>query len=237
MEAVRPKVDAYVLDWIMGQPIKREWFFEQRDGNCRLMGSFAIRLSETAPMWRHAIAPVAEWVARAVWATSAKPARQFVPATRLTQRHKREAKGTPPFPTAERVPRRQKLCPGCGKDIRADVTHCGQCAIEGATQRLANAARLGRVASGTPEARAKQAATQRKQAEARSSWKASSQPAWLTAELYAEKIQPLLLGISTSVIASRIEVSRWYAGRIRRGYRPHPCHWQALAEMVGWVSN
>ena len=67
MEAVRPKVDAYVLDWIMSQPLKSEWFFEQRDGNCRLMASFAIRLSETAPMWRHAVAPVAEWVARALW--------------------------------------------------------------------------------------------------------------------------------------------------------------------------
>ena len=170
MEAVRPKVDAYVLDWIMSQPLKREWFFEQRDGNCRLMASFAIRLSETAPMWRHAIAPVAEWVARALWSNSAKPARQVVPPTRLTQRHKREAKGAPSFPIAKRVPQRQKLCPGCGKDIRADVTHCGQCAIEGATQRLADAARLGRLAARTPEARAKQAASQRQQAKARSSW-------------------------------------------------------------------
>jgi len=27
--------------------------------------------------------------------------------------------------------------------------------------------------------------------------------------------------------------SRWYAGRIREGYRPHPRHWPALAELVG----
>src|SRR5207245_1711185 len=45
MEAVRPKVDAYVLDWIMSQPLRREWFFEQRDGNCRLMAQFASRLA------------------------------------------------------------------------------------------------------------------------------------------------------------------------------------------------
>ena len=48
MEAVRPRVDAYVFDWISREPLRREWFFEQRDGNCRLMGPFAIRLSETA---------------------------------------------------------------------------------------------------------------------------------------------------------------------------------------------
>ena len=38
MEPVRSSVDSYLLDWIMRQPLKREWFFEQRDGNCRLDG-------------------------------------------------------------------------------------------------------------------------------------------------------------------------------------------------------
>jgi CRISPR-associated endonuclease Cas1 len=232
MEAVRPKVDAYVLDWIMSQPLKREWFFEHRDGNCRLMASFAIRLSETAPMWRHAVAPFAEWVARTLWSNSTRPDRQLGPSTRLTQRRRREAKGAPSFPRATRVPQRQKLCPGCGKDIRADVTQCGQCAIEGATQRLADAARLGRVAANTPGARAKQSVTQREQARARSSWRVSSQPVWLTAEFYSERIQPLLAGMSSSSIASRIGVSRWYAGRILKGCRPHPRHWQPLAELV-----
>jgi hypothetical protein len=39
--------------------------------------------------------------------------------------------------------------------------------------------------------------------------------------------------MSSSAIASRIGVSRWYAGRIREGYRPHPRHWLALAELIG----
>ena len=51
MEPVRPHVDAYLLDWITKQPLKREWFFEERNGNCRLLGSFVSRLSETAPIW------------------------------------------------------------------------------------------------------------------------------------------------------------------------------------------
>ena len=42
-----------------------------------------------------------------------------------------------------------------------------------------------------------------------------------------------LARISTSAIASRIGVSRWYAGRIREDYRPHPRHWEALAQLVG----
>ena len=32
MEPVRPQVDAFLLDWILKEPLKREWFFEQRDG-------------------------------------------------------------------------------------------------------------------------------------------------------------------------------------------------------------
>jgi len=36
MEPVRPLVDEYVLNWLSQQLLKREWFFEQRDGNCRL---------------------------------------------------------------------------------------------------------------------------------------------------------------------------------------------------------
>jgi len=62
MEPIRPVVDAYVLDWLTREPIRREWFFEQRDGNCRLMAPFAIRLAETAPTWGRAVAPIAEWV-------------------------------------------------------------------------------------------------------------------------------------------------------------------------------
>ncbi len=95
MEVVRPQVDAYLLDWITRQPLKREWFFEERNGNCRLMGSFAMRLSETALTWGRAVAPTAEWVAQALWNSSKKSATyiQDVP-TRLTQRRRSEGRGS-----------------------------------------------------------------------------------------------------------------------------------------------
>jgi len=32
MEPIRPKVDALLFDWLTRTPLKREWFFEQRDG-------------------------------------------------------------------------------------------------------------------------------------------------------------------------------------------------------------
>jgi len=112
MEPVRPQVDAFLLDWISRGPLRREWFFEQRDGNCRLMGTFAARLSETAPSWARAIAPIAEWVARTLSTTISGPAGRHGPATRLTQRHKREAKGSGPLPRPNLSP-----APGCLSDL------------------------------------------------------------------------------------------------------------------------
>src|SRR5258708_39454927 len=108
MEPVRPQVDAYLLDWITRQPLRREWFFEQRDGNCRLMGSFAVRLSETAPIWGRAIAPIAEWVARTLSLGIKKQVRRGLPATRLTQSLRREARGIP-----AKVPAEKTLKPMC----------------------------------------------------------------------------------------------------------------------------
>src|ERR1017187_2697847 len=101
MEPVRPQVDSYLLEWITRQPLSRDWFVEQRDGNCRLLGSFAAHLCQTAPTWGLAVAPYAEWVARAFWSTIRKPDAPF--ATRLTQGNKRQAKGSPTCPPAPRT--------------------------------------------------------------------------------------------------------------------------------------
>jgi CRISPR-associated endonuclease Cas1 len=232
MEPIRPQVDAYLLDWITRQPLRREWFFEQRDGNCRLAGSFAVRLSETAPTWGRAVAPIAEWVAQQLWLTTRKRTATELPPTHLTQTHRRTARGIVSAQMLSATPRTGNLCRGCGKSINAGRKHCASCAVSPATERLAVASRLGREAAQTPEALAKQSDSQRRHSRARSSWDESSQPAWLTPELFSEKIQPRLSNLTTSVIRSSTGVSRWYASRIRQGYRPHPRHWQALAELT-----
>jgi CRISPR-associated endonuclease Cas1 len=235
MEPIRPKIDAYVLDWIRQQPLRREWFFEQRDGNCRLMAPFAIRLTETTPMWERAVAPIAEWVTSQLW-QKRKTQSQVTP-TRLTQARKRQAQGGVPEQSALAAPRRETLCRNCGKPLARGQFHCAECAVGTATENLLAASALGRAAAHTPEARAKEGQKQRQHAEARGTWKPSNQPAWLTAKVFSSEIKPLLTKFSNSVIASRIGVSRWYAGRIRKGDSPHPRHWQGLAEMVGISPN
>jgi CRISPR-associated endonuclease Cas1 len=232
MEAARPSVDAWLLDWITREPLRRSDFVEERNGNCRLIPGFAVKLSETAHTWGRLVAPWAEYVARTLWATTSSSRTRTALATRLTQRHRREAKGNASLPTVE-GPNPKRICRGCGKNIRVGRSHCGRCAIDVAAQRLVDVARVGRITAHTPDALAKEAKTQRQHAKARSLWTASSQPTWLTLEFYSETIQPLLADVSNSSIASRIGVSRWYAGRIRQGYRPHPRHWRELAQLVG----
>jgi CRISPR-associated endonuclease Cas1 len=234
MEVCRPRgVDAFVLNWLQSEPLRKSDFWEDRNGNCRIASSLAIKLCETADAWRRLMAPVAEYVAQETWASISRPVSSLARrglATRLTQQNKREVKGRE-VPTTKK-PKPEHVCSDCGVPIKPRRSHCPNCSIEIATERLEHVAQVGRIAARTPEARAKHVASHLRHVEARLSWDASSQPAWLTPELFSHKIQPLLAGVSTSVIRSRIGVSRWYASRIRQGYRPHPRHWRVLAELT-----
>jgi CRISPR-associated endonuclease Cas1 len=233
LEPVRPEVEKWLLSWISSEPLRRTDFFETATGNARLMAPMCAKLSETSIVWKQLIAPWAEYVARTLWAgtKSGRTGNAILP-TRLTQQRRTEAKGKVWIASVE-PPKTDHFCRGCGKTITNESTHCACCAVEAATTRLISAASLGRVAARSPEARAKHVVSRRRHARACSEWDASTKPAWLTDEVYTEEIQPQLAQMSTSAIASRIGVSRWYAGRIREDYRPHPRHWQALARLVG----
>jgi hypothetical protein len=234
MEPVRPEVDAYVLDWINWEPLKREWFFEQRDGNCRLMGPFAARLSETVTMWRQAVAPYAEWVAHALGTIGSDSAGKASTPTPLTRRRNREAKGKPPLATAKRPPRPGCVCRICGLSIDSGKRYCRTCQITFAIEQVVVASPAGRVATVSATAQAQRSATKRLNDRAIKNWDPASQPPWLTEEVYAEKIQPLLAAVRPADIMNAIGVSWLYASQIRRGMkRPHPRHWAKLAELVG----
>jgi hypothetical protein len=127
----------------------------------------------------------------------------------------------------------ENLCPGCGKKIRSESKTCVQCGVPTSTKNMLSAARIGRLTANGPEAQAKRSTKARTNALAQHSWKESDQPAWLAPKLFAEKIQPLLSSVSMSAIRSALGVSKWYASKIRQGYRPHPRHWQALAALAG----
>jgi CRISPR-associated protein Cas1 len=121
MEPVRPKVDALLLALLSSEQLRREWFFEQRDGNCRLMASFAEKLSETAIIWRTAVAGFAEWIAKSFWESKTRSVRREFPATRLTQRRRSEGRADPP---SNIIGQRLSVCTICGQ-IR--MTQDGVC--------------------------------------------------------------------------------------------------------------
>jgi hypothetical protein len=137
MEAARPQVDAYLLDWITRQPLKREWFFEQRNGNCRLMGSFLMRLSETAATWGRAVASVAErgGAGPVEFVPKHESKKENVP-TRLTQRRRSEGRGNQFAAKTIPAPRRPKLCQVCGAE-GVQNRYCRSCAVEVSRENMA----------------------------------------------------------------------------------------------------
>jgi hypothetical protein len=207
MEPIRPQVDAFLLDWVRRVPLHRKWFFEQGDGNCRLTAEFAVELSETSRLWKQALDPFAESVVQTLWTTTSRPYRAKTPATRLTQRRKREAKGistSPPFTPL--ISRGDALA--VPNPVRSNAPD--------------------------PIARARRGEAQRRQAAALKAWNPTEKPNWLDKRFYRDKIQPRLPEFAVQTIMSTLAVLRPYATRIR-GCQciPHPRHWFSLARAVG----
>jgi len=218
MEPIRPQVDAFLLDWLRGAALQRKWFFEQRDGNCRLTSEFACELSQTSGLWKQALGPFAEGITHALWSTTSRSSREKVPATRLTQNRKREAKG---IPTNEPTLNANSLISGpeCTAKVSPEI------------RLISRAVRLN---AHDPIAKARRAEGQRRQVAARRGWNLSEKPDWLDKKFYRQQIQPLLSDATVTSIQSALSVSEPYASRIRSGRCiPHPRHWVTLASLVG----
>jgi CRISPR-associated endonuclease Cas1 len=234
MEVVRPKIDAWLLNWIKRDVLTRSWFFETRQGNCRLMAPLANKLSETASTWRKFVAPWAEYIARELWGARSKrsPSEPF-PPTRLTQQRKREAKGS----TFSSIPARpaptpEKVCQGCGGPVTRGHDFCQKCAIARSTASLLEGAKIGRVLAHSPKAQRSRIETKRRHDTERKAWVQSGAKT-LREEIYMTRIKPRLLELTNVHIARELEISLVYAADIRRGKRrPHPRHWQALAKLL-----
>jgi CRISPR-associated endonuclease Cas1 len=95
MEAVRPDVDLWLLDYLTKRVLRRKDFIELRNGQCRLMPDLARELAQSSALWTKRLAPVAEKVAQMLYHhatsspersrrwTAAAPRRDVRPAKRL----------------------------------------------------------------------------------------------------------------------------------------------------------
>jgi hypothetical protein len=90
------------------------------------------------------------------------------------------------------------------------------CAVAVSREGLIEVAKLGRVAGHSHEARARQAEKLRRHAAEVKAWSPSEQLGWLTVEVFLEKIQPYLAGITAAAISSALDISQPYAAEILR---------------------
>jgi CRISPR-associated endonuclease Cas1 len=232
MEASRPAVDSWFVDWITKETLRRDWFFEQKDGGCRLMANLTEKISETSPIWARAIAPTAEWVASTLWSSVRTAPSDRHPATRLTQRRRSEGRGSEYIQNTKAVPHPKNICAGCGISTKRGL-NCPKCGREIARAKLIELAKIGRIVGHSPASIKKQAEKQRLHEQAKRAWRSMPKPSWPTEQDYSELIQPRLASVTIAMIARTLAISEPYAAMIRSGkYRPHPRHWEVLAKLV-----
>lgn len=232
MEPVRPLVDSFVFDWLNRGPLRRNWFFEEANGNCRLMSEFTAELSNTAMNWRRAVAPYAEQAAKTFWQGRAKRS-TFIPPTRLTQTRRSEAKAGNLVGRSTTLPKLAPRYPICGNTVTTGSEYCAKCVPAVNRENLLRQAKLGRIATHSTIAEARRAATHAKQVEALRKWSPSDLPTWLDEDTYRREVMPRLATLTVKRIRLAISVSHPYATLIKRGQKiPHPRHWQPLAKLV-----
>jgi CRISPR-associated endonuclease Cas1 len=235
MEPVRPLVDSFVFDWLSRGPLRREWFFEEVNGNCRLMASFAAWLSETALIWRKAVAPYAEEAANIFWSGRSKRSTHTHLPTRLTQARRSQAKAGNLVGVVPTIPETKPRCPICGSRVSTCSTYCAKCVPLVNRENLLNQAKLGRIATHSATAEAQRSATQRKQRVALRKWNPSELPGWLNKDTYRRDVLPRLAHFTVKAIRTQLDVSHPYATRIKRGTSiPHPRHWLPLLNLTGY---
>ena len=236
MEPARPLIDAFVFDWLHRGPLRREWFFEEASGNCRLMGSLAMQLSETTPAWRRAVAPYAEEAARLFWTGGLKKSSPL--STRLTQARRSEAKAGNLVASTPRIPQAKTRCPLCGSAVTRGSIYCAKCVPDVNRENLLRQAKLGQIATHSAIAEARRSATRKKQAEAQRKWDSLTLPKWLDEDFYRREILRRLSNFTVKAISLSIDVSHPYATLIKRGERiPHPRHWLALAKLADVIGK
>ncbi|MDP9357432.1 MAG: CRISPR-associated endonuclease Cas1 [Chloroflexota bacterium] len=248
MEAVRPKVDAYVLGLLRSHTFAARDFFETRQAACRVLPPLTHRLAETAPAWAKAVAPVAEGVSRDLFRPQGRTAQrdQTLP-TLLTGANRstgRKASRRHPEPSHPSVgPELPPACGGCGvvlDDPRR--AYCDVCLPERRGETAAIFANAGPEtlaklrAKGTDPAHGGEAACKRgrrnaEHARAAGEWERANGDREPDAD-FARDVLPELQSVPLGTLMEATGLSLRYCSLIRRGLRvPHRRHWAALARL------
>jgi CRISPR-associated endonuclease Cas1 len=236
MEAVRPSVDAFLLDLISGHCFRAADFVETRKGVCRVLAPLTHELATSIPNWRAAIAPVVEEVARMLAAVSATAVK--VP-TYLTQANRREAQGSSwtKAQGSRRAAKVRRTCPGCGVRLPQGRLYCDDCLPEERQEHLdglmkagpdtlAQLRAEGSDPTQTPAAKRKLGRANARRVREAARWDRDNERP--DPHVFTREILPLLQHVTLRKMMQATGLSLRYCSRIRRGYVPHARHWQAL---------
>lgn len=237
MEAVRPTVDAYLVELVRERTFRARDFHETRQGSCRVLAPLTHTLAETTPTWRAQVAPVAETVARMLaTSTGARIERSLTPLTQANRRaaHPRlgNRKRRAPTPPPAELP---STCRTCGAELPSSGRRfCDDCLPEIRTEAfkeagpaaLARLAAEGRDPSHGGDAGRKRGSRVSDQLRASHSWSGSSV---VDPGEFRREILPLIRDVPLSRLVEATGLSLRYCSMIRRGERvPHPRHWNAF---------
>jgi len=176
-----------LLDWIAKEPLRRADF-------SKLEQVIVVSCLICAPSSAGRLSPgkadcaLAEYVARTLWLAQNLEALQFSSSTRLTQQRRTEQ-----GQNVDKLSRSSKgdhLCRGCGKTITNESTHLLIALLisDGTGNWRCDP---GRIAARSRKLVQNMCDTE-KHAKACSEWDASTQPAWLTSEVFSQQIQRYL---------------------------------------------
>lgn len=244
MEPIRPDVDAYVLRLLEERTFLKADFFENRDGNCRLLPPLTAALAESAPQWAKALGPVAEQTAWA-FARIQLPVGPLAPPTvkapfrlrtPLTQRNRTRASTTERAPTPTLAPR----CKDCGQTLKNPKrTYCDAC-LPAHLQRAAKNAQavqrhlraIGEDRRMSPEVRSVHSENAKQQHVLNSTWEAA-QATIPSPAVYKREIFPQIKDVAVRTLVAATGLSVSSCKQIRTGrMTPHPRHWDALKRLA-----
>jgi uncharacterized Zn finger protein (UPF0148 family) len=244
LEALRPAVDAFLLDLLEHRTFSRREFAELRTGQVRLMPELARELASlTLPRWEQEAAAHARTVATILAGAAGV-------GVRVPGAGSRGARGKGRATLGRRASRRHRgaasvagACRECGAPLEeAGRAYCQACLPTfkaERTERLVAAARrvMAEMRASPddpakrPEAIAKRVAAHRARLEAARAWE-REHPGPYDRETYLREILPRLQEVTVTQIVRATGLSQSYCWQVRAGRRvPHPMYWGALASL------
>lgn len=247
MEAVRPHVDAYVLDLLERRTFRATDFCETRRGVCRLVAPLTHELIATAPSWAMHLAPIVERIASALAATSGSHISRL--ATPLTNANRQAGRDDMrrrlPTQPKLRTPKAARRCHRCGGELpHARRVYCDACLPHFQREQLERAAatpspvNVARRRRGIDPTHGGEAAAKRGMATAKRrrelvGWE-QQHGKLVDLSAFEREVLPLIGDVPLSRLVRATGLSLRYCSQIRRGEKvPHPRHWPAFRAVGG----